>query len=681
MKKMYFTQPGPVALVLLVWLTACNRQQESSELPKPFDVASMDTTQSPCDDFDLFANGTWKKENPIPATESRWGSFNILLEENEEKLQDIIDELLSGEDHAGGSDEQLIADFYRSYLDTVQVEELGAAPLEPYLAEIDAVQNLDDYVKLLAADPVAYSGFLGMYVDADKRNSTENALYVTQRGLSLGEKDYYENTDSKIGKIRKEFVEHAARLFELSGQAKEQAEKEARSLLDFETRIAAIQLSRTEMRDPVKTYHKRSYEELKQLLPALDWDTFTGETGLRSDTLIIRTPDYLKGLNDVLENVPVEQLKIHARYHLLKDMAPYLSTPFQEEAFRFYSTVLAGVKERKEIEKRALRTTNSRLGFPLGKLFVARHFPESSKEKMMEMIENLRDTYRDRIRELSWMSDATKEKALQKLEAFTYKIGYPDEWKDYSSIAIRKDALFENVMNIERYEFQEMLDKLGKPVDKKEWFMSPQTVNAYYNPEGNEIVFPAGILQPPFFNPEADDAINYGGIMAVIGHEFSHGFDDQGSQYDGDGNLNDWWTEEDRKNFDKLTDKLDKQFSAVEVMDGVFINGRLTLGENIADLAGITMAYYALKRSLEGKPEPEPIDGFSWQQRFFLGWAQVWRNNTTDELLLRQVKTDPHSPARQRINTLLRNIDEFYEAWGCEGGKNTLPEEERVHIW
>ncbi|QEC51644.1 endothelin-converting enzyme [Anseongella ginsenosidimutans] len=674
----------PAAAFGLFLLHACSQGGEKAETayPEAFDVSNMDTTLGPCQDFDNFANGTWKENNPIPPSESRWGSFNILLEENEAKLQEIVNGLLEKEDHSKGSNEQLIADFYRSYTDTQQVAALGIDPLQPYLEQINAIETLDDYVKLVGTmRPVGFTSFLSMYVDADDRNSSMNTLYVTQSGLSLREKDYYENNSPRIADIRKEFVEHVTRMFQLMDYMPDHARENAEKILDFETRIAGIQMSRVEMRDPVKTYNKRSYQELKALLPAFNWDVYTGESGLKADTLVVRQLDYLKGLNQVLENTPVEELKLHATYHLLTDMAPFLPREFQEESFHFYSTVLSGVKERKDLEKRALRTTNSMLGFPLGELFVARHFPESSREKMVEMIENLRETYRDRILDLKWMSDETKKKALTKLEAFTYKIGYPDKWKDYSNIDIHPDSLFANVMHVSQYEYGEMLDKLGKPVDKSEWYMTPQTVNAYYNPTNNEIVFPAGILQPPFFNPEADDAINYGGIMTVIGHEFSHGFDDQGSQFDWEGNLNNWWTEEDRANFDALTGKLAAQYSGIEVLDSVYIDGKLTLGENIADLAGLTMAYHALERSLQGKPEPELIDGFNWKQRFFLGWAQVWRGNITDERLLQQVKTDPHSPARYRINATVSNLDEFYDAWGCSEGANSLPPEERVYIW
>lgn len=673
-----------VSLFAASLFQACSPGGEKSgtTYPEAFDIANMDTTLSPCQDFDNYVNGAWKENNPIPASESRWGSFNILLEENETKLQQIINDLLEKSDLQKGSNEQLIADFYRSYIDTQRIEDLGLAPLQPYLEQIDAIGSLEDYVKLIGAmRPVGLTSFLSMYVDADNRNSSMNALYVTQSGLSLREKDYYANQSPRIADIRKEFVEHVTRMFRLAGDTPDLAREKAEKILDFETRIASIQMSRVEMRDPIKTYNKRSYDELKALLPVFPWDLYTAESGLRSDTLVIRQLDYLKGLGEVLQDTPVEDLKLHTTYHLLADMAPFLPKAFQEESFHFYSTVLSGVKERKELEKRALRTTNGMLGFPLGELFVAKHFPESSRDKMVEMIENLRATFRDRIGALSWMGGETKEKALTKLEAFTYKIGYPDKWKDYSPVAIHPDSLFANVMYISQHEYGEMVEKLGKPVDKSEWYMTPQTVNAYYNPSNNEIVFPAGILQPPFFNPEADDAINYGGIMSVIGHEFSHGFDDQGSQFDWEGNLNNWWTEEDRTNFDKLTGQLAEQFSAIEVLDSVHIDGRLTLGENIADLAGLTMAYYALKKSMEGQEEPEPIDGFTWKQRFFLGWAQVWRGNITDESLLQQVKTDPHSPARYRINATVRNLDEFYDAWGCDEGENFLSRQERVYIW
>ncbi|WP_031528763.1 M13 family metallopeptidase [Dyadobacter crusticola] len=674
---------GYHALALSLLLAGCKKENEQSDTAKVpgFDISSLDSTAKACDDFDSYANGGWKKKNPIPGTESRWGAFGILDKENKEvRLKSIIDEIASNKDRKKGSEEQQIADYYQSFLDTATIEKRGLSPLKPYLDKINAVTSLKDLVPVSGElQKLGVPSVVGFGVDADLRNSKINILYQGQGGLSLGEKSYYERTDSSTVKVRKEFVGHVDKMFSLAGFTDQ---KPGQTLLDFETKLAKLQLSNVELRDPVKTYNKMAFSDLEKLLPAFEMRTFADKQDIKTDTIIVQNKAYLQNLNTLLKATPISTLKMYTKWQLLSRFAGYLPKSFDQEDFRFFSTVMRGTKQQRVRQERAIRSTDGLLGMPLGKLFSKKYFPEEDKKKVAEMIENVRTVYGERIDKLTWMSDSTKAKAHKKLKAFTYKIGYPDKWKDYSSIEIAPDKLFENVVSAALFGHKESVEKIGKEVDKKEWGMTPQTVNAYYNPLNNEVVFPAGILQPPFYNRDADDAINYGGIIAVIGHEFTHGFDDQGSQFDDEGNLKNWWTAADRANFDKLTKRYIDYFSGIEALPGFNINGALTIGENVADLGGLTLAYYALQKSFEGKKEPEPIDGFNWKQRFFLGWAQVWHMNTTDEALRNQVQTDPHAPAKDRINGPLPHLKEFEAAFGCApGSKMTLPDSARIVIW
>ena len=670
-----------VALGLIT--TACNKGKEESGVAKVpgYDVSSLDSTFKACDDFDGFANGGWKKNNPIPGTESRWGAFGILDKENKEvRLKGIIEEISDQKDRKSGSEEQQIADYYQSFLDTTTIEKRNIEPLKPYLDKIEAVQSLKDLASVTGElQKLGVSTVFGFGVEGDLKNSKVNALYQGQDGLSLGEKSYYERTDSSTVNVRNEFVKHVDKMF---GLANFKDVNPGKTVLDFETKLAKLQLSNVELRDPVKTYNKTSYKDFKALSPDFDLDAFAAKQDVKADTIILQNIAYIVNTNKLLKATPLATLKLYTRWQLLSTFAGFLPNGFDAENFRFFSGIMRGTKQQRTRTDRAIRSTDGLLGMPLGKLFSKKYFPEEDKKKVSEMIENVRTVYGERIDKLTWMSDSTKARAHKKLKAFTYKIGYPDKWKDYSSIKIEKDKLFENVVSASLFQHEETVKKIGKPVDKSEWHMTPQTVNAYYNPLNNEVVFPAGILQPPFYNRDADDAINYGGIIAVIGHEFTHGFDDQGSQFDEEGNLKNWWTASDRTNFDKLTKRYIDYFSGIEALPGFKINGALTIGENVADLGGLTLAYYALEKSLKGKPEPELIDGFNWKQRFFLGWAQVWHMNTTDEALRNQVQTDPHSPARTRINGPLPHLKEFQNAWNCgAGSKMVLPEASRVVIW
>jgi predicted metalloendopeptidase len=686
MKSTYALQLPLLAAVSL--MAACNNNttkqtQAAADTTKvpAFEVSSIDSSANPCDDFDQFVNGNWKKNNPIPSTESRWGAFNVLDKQNKEvRLKGIILSLAEQKDLKKGSEEQQISDFYRSFLDTVTIEKLGTAPLQPYLDKINGIQHLADFAKVSGElESIGIPGVVNFGVEADGRNSKMNAVYQVQDGLSLGEKSYYERPDASTKQVRDEFVAHVDKQFTTAG-FKDAAP--GKTILDFETKLAKLQLSNVELRDPVATYNKAHFSELKKLAPDYDWETFTSVQGIKTDTLILQNKPYLTNVSALLKSTSPETLKTWLRWQVLSHFASYLNKSLDNENFRFFATVMRGAKQQRPRQDRAIRATDGVMGMPLGKVFAKQYFPESSKQKVSEMIENVRAVYGERIDSLTWMSDATKKMAHKKLASFTYKIGYPDKWKDYSSIDIKSGTLVENLISAAHYSHKEALDKIGKPVDKSEWGMTPQTVNAYYNPLNNEVVFPAGILQPPFFNADADDAINYGGIIAVIGHEFTHGFDDQGSQYDADGNLQNWWTDTDRKNFMQLAKRYIDYFSGIEVQKGFYINGALTIGENIADLGGLTLAYNALEKSLKGKPEPALIDGYNWKQRFFLGWAQVWHANTTDAALRNQIQTDPHSPARDRINGPLPHLQAFADAWGCApGSKMVLAADKRVVIW
>ncbi len=684
MKKHIFLAGASSAFIIAMMnITACKPKTSAAADAKvpAFDMSAIDSSMAPCDDFDQFANGNWKKNNPIPGTESKWGAFSILDKENlEVKIKGILDELTKKTDWKKGSNEQLIADFYRSYMDTANIESQGIAPLKPYLQQIDALKNKDEYAAL-AGDFQRFGvpAFMGFYIYADARNSKMNALYAYQSGLSLGERSYYDKADENMVTIRNEFVKHVNTMFELAGMPDASA---GEKLLAFETGLAKLQLTNIEQRDPVKTYNKMAMADLKTLTPQFNFTLFAEKQGIKTDTVIVESPDYLKKAADYVAKTDLNTLKLYLKWNLLSSQAGYLNKALADEDFRFFSTVMRGVKEQRKRDERALRTTNSMIGEPLGKIYAEKYFPQTSRKQVEDMIENVRAVYGERMDALTWMSAETKKKAKEKLKAFTYKIGFPDKWKDYGKVDISAKNLVQNVINMSIWEHEYNVAKMGKPVDKTEWGMTPQTVNAYYNPLFNEVVFPAGILQPPFFNPDADDAINYGGIMAVIGHELTHGFDDQGSQFDAEGNLVNWWTEEDRANFMGLAQKYIAYFDNIEAMPGVKIKGALTIGENIADLGGLTLAYYALEKSLKGKPEPPLIDGLNWKQRFFLGWAQVWRMNITDEALRNQVETDPHSPARYRINATLSHMKEFENAWKEKGGKNMfLADEERVVIW
>jgi len=660
-----------------------NKEEAKADVIPAFDLANIDSTAIPCEDFYQYAIGNWQKNNPVPETEGRWGSFNILNEANNLKLKAIIEEA-SASNGKKGTPKQQVGDFYTAAFDSTNADKLGITPINDLLKKIDAVKDAQSLVETMAFLKVKGSGSIfSYYVYIDAKNSTQNTFYLSQGGLGLPDRDYYFPADDRGKNILAEYEKHIEATFKLAKESEEVAKANAKTIVSLESDLAKVSMTKVERRDPVATYNKMTVDELQKLTPVFDWKTLFSSAKINGvNELVIGQPNFFKALNQITKKYTIEQWKAYLKWHLLNDFSPYLSSDFEQQNFAFYSTTLRGVKEMKPRWKRALENSNNFVGEQIGKLFVEKHFPEEQKKRVLGYIHNIGEVFKERVAKLEWMSDSTKTKALDKLSKFTYKIGYPDKWKDFSSIEIVKDNFVQNMMNVRAFEYAEMMGKLGKPVDKTEWGMTPQTINAYYNPTMNEIVFPAAILQPPFFNPDADDAVNYGGIGGVIGHEFSHGFDDQGSQFDGDGNLKNWWSDEDRKNFDHLTGKLVDQFNGFHVVDDTYVNGQLTLGENIADLAGITLSYYALLKSYEGKAEPKPIDGFTYKQRFFLGWAQVWASNIKDEEAVRLANVDPHSPTKYRVLGPLTNLVEFEQAFGCKhGNKMVASDSLKVKIW
>ena len=680
--------PNKIILITIVTsLFSCGNNEQITESKKDsipaFDIANIDSSADACDNFYQFAIGNWQKNNPISETEGRWGSFNVLGEENNLKIKKIIEDAASS-NSAKGTPSQQVGDFYESAFDSTTIDKLGITPIQPLIEKLSEIKNVQSLVETMGyLSQRGSNSIFGYFIHVDAKNSTNYALYLFQGGLGLPDSEYYFPTDEKGKTLLTEYQNHIEGLFNLTQEIPENSKLFAQTVVDIETDLAKVSMNKIERRNPIATYNKMSVDELKKISPAIDWSSFFKAVGINSvNEVIVGQPNFFKSLDNLFKKYNIEQWKTYVKWHLVNDFSPYLSSNFETHNFKFYSTTLRGVKEVKPRWKRAIENSNHSVGEQIGKLFVEKHFPEEQKQRVLGYIHNISEVFKERVQKLSWMGDSTKIKALEKLNKFTYKIGYPDKWKDYSSVDIVKDKFVQNIINARLFKNAEMTQKYGKKVDKTEWGMTPQTINAYYNPTMNEIVFPAGILQPPFFNPDADDAVNYGGIGGVIGHEFSHGFDDQGSKFDGDGNIKNWWTETDIKNFEHLTGKLVDQFNSFHVVDSVYVNGKLTLGENIADLAGITLSYYAMLKQYQGKEEPKPIDGFTYKQRFFLGWAQVWAANINNEEAIRLAKVDPHSPTKYRVLGPLSNLDEFDEAFGCkEGSKMYLPDSARVKIW
>ena len=667
----------------IVALASCNTPQKEVVKIAAINPANMDTTVAAGTDFYEYACGGWIKNNPLKPEYARFGTFDQLLENNQEQLRVLIEEL-SATPHEAGSVAGKIGALYAMGLDSTKLNADGVAPIKEELAAINALATKSDVSKMVATlHKEGMAPFFALFVDADEKNSAMNIVQLYQAGIGMGDRDYYLLEDEGSAKMRDAYRAYINKLFTLAGSSPEQADAAVDAVMKIEKAIAEISYGREDLRDSQKNYNKLAYEDFKQIESPLDWDVYFESMGLAGlKELDAKQINFYKDMNKALQNTTVDEQKYYLAFNLLSAAAPYLSDDFVDADFEFYGKVMSGKQEQQPRWKRSLNTVNGALGEAVGEMYVEKYFPASSKEKMLTLVGNLQTALSERINGLEWMSDTTKAKAQEKLAAFTVKIGYPDKWRDYSGLEIKDDSYWANVRRSNIFDMAYQLADVDKPVDKSRWHMNPQTVNAYYHPTTNEICFPAAILQPPFFNPDADDAVNYGAIGVVIGHEMTHGFDDQGRNYDKDGNLIDWWTAEDAVRFKERADKLVDQYDQIIVIDTLHANGRFTLGENIADHGGLLVAHQAYLNSLKGKETPAPIDGFTNEQRFFLGYATLWGQNIRPEEIRRRTKIDPHSLGKWRVNAALRNIAPFYAAFDIkEGDPMFMAPADRVVIW
>ena len=678
------------ALALLMFAAACKSGTETtstgSSLPegvKFIEPSYIDSTVKPGDDFYQYANGTWLKNNAIPASETRWGSFNLLEDFNQKVLHELLDEAAAKKGAAKGSPEQMVGDLYASGMDSATIEKAGIKAIESELAAIEKMATPADLFKEIARETqLGMNPLWSIYVGPDDKNVSKNVCNVWQGGLGLPDRDYYLKPDSQNAAIIKQYSAHIINMLKLGGSSDSLAKVQAASILKMETEMAKISMDRVAMRDPYKVYNKFSVADLSKQSKGMDWSAYLQDVGIKGqDTLLVGQPVFLKGLVAMMNTISINDWKAYLRWHMLSNMAPYMAKAFDEEHFNFYGKTLRGQQEQKPRWKRVLNVVDGAVGEQLGKMYTDKYFTEAAKKRMNELVSNLQSAFEARIKTLDWMSAETQTKAIEKLNTFIKKIGYPDKWRDYTGLEITRDNYVTNILASNRFDYNYMINKLGKPVDKTEWGMTPPTVNAYYNPAFNEIVFPAGILQYPFFDMSVDDAAIYGGIGAVIGHEMTHGFDDQGAQYAADGNLKDWWTADDKKRFETKTGAVKTQYDNYTILNGKKVNGALTLGENIADLGGVTIAYDAFKKTKQGQGS-EKIDGFTPDQRFFLSWAQVWRQNIRDEEAAQRLVTDPHSPGEHRCNGPLSNFQPFYDAFNVQPGQKMYKAPEaRAKVW
>ncbi|MCD0464442.1 M13 family metallopeptidase [Flavobacterium sp. ENC] len=679
----------PVFCVVSVMfsLTAVTAQNAKPKEPG-INISYMNTKISPTEDFFRYVNGTWLDKTEIPSDRNSWGSFNELRQKTDDNSLAILKEASKDPKYKSNTDQGKAIALFNTILDTVGRNKLGVKPLEPVLKKIDAIKNVTDLQNfLIEMEPQGGLGFFGVGIGADAKNSNVNSVSIGPGRLGLSDKDYYNADDKDSKEKRAKYELHVARMMQFIGENPAKAKQSAAQILALETAMSAPRLDRVERRDRRKQYNPTAVADLKKTIPSIQWDKFFAGIGMaKVDTVIVTQPRYMAELEKIFTEKKVADWKEYLKWSALNKSASLLSTEIENANFDFYGKTLTGALKQRPREEMALQVINNATGEALGKLYVEKLFPAEAKGKAQKMIQNVILAYENRINALPWMSAATKVKAIEKLKKITIKIGYPDKWKDYSALEIKNvsegGTYFNNVANLSKWDYKEDLAKLGKPVDKTEWGMSPQTVNAYYNPSYNEIVFPAAILQPPFYNYQADEAVNYGGIGAVIGHEISHGFDDSGARYNADGNLVDWWTADDLKQFTELGTALAAQYSALEPLPGIHVDGKFTLGENIGDLGGINAAYDGLQLYLKANGNPGLIDGFTPEQRFFISWATVWRTKSRDEAIKSQVKTDPHSPGMYRAYVPIQNVDAFYDAFGIKkGDKMYVEPEKRVKIW
>jgi putative endopeptidase len=665
---------------VLVIALSCSRQEQ--RLPA-IDLTNMDTEICPGDDFFRFANGGWLVANPIPDQYSRYGSFDQLREANDEQLRDLILKISADRRAAAGSNRQKIRDFYNSAMDTLYLESAGIEPLIPFMERIHAIGSIDQLAEEFAFfHQMGVRPWFGVYATQDRRDTDWNIANIGQGGLGMSDRDYYLLNDTRNSQIREAYQAMMIRMFELAGYSPDEAELRMKVVMNMESFMAEASMDRVTRRNPYATFNMMSVDELKKLIPDFNWDVYFAGIGIEIEEINVASLDFFSKTGQMLNKFDVEDWKTYMEWNLIRSSSSFLTRDFELVAFEFYGKVMTGTQVQQERWKRAVANLNGVLGEAVGQEYVADYFPPAAKHRMVDLVEHLRVAFDQRISELDWMSQETKEQAHAKLASMNVKIGYPDKWIDYSPLEIKNQHYLLNMMAGSIFTFNRNMGKVGQPVDRDEWFMSPQTVNAYYSPTMNEIVFPAGILQPPFFFMDADDAVNFGAIGMVIGHEMTHGFDDSGRQYDLQGNLRDWWTKEDAERFTKRSEILVEQYNNYVILDSLRINGRLSLGENIADLGGLTIAFQGLQNKLAETGTPEPIDGFTAEQRFFLAYAQVWRNHIRDQELMRQINEGPHSPGEARVNGIVYNMESFYQAFGLEQntGRYIAPEK-RAAIW
>ncbi len=671
-------------MLIMIFLFAGVLSCCQSTTNPPIDISNMNTNVAPGDDFYHYVNGGWLQKNPIPEEYSRYGSFEQLAEENEEKLFALLKEIHNDHNAQHGSNRQKIRDFYNSAMDTVTQTELGTKPIKFLFEKVENITNLKELTENIAdLQQIGINALFRLYAGQDRKNTEVMIANIMQGGLGMSDRDYYLNQDFRSVEIRNNYELFIEKIFILAGHSKREARLARRRIMEIETSMAEASMTRLERRDPYATYNKMTVSKLQDKMPLFDWNSYLSKRNINIVELNVGQPVFFENVNFLLEQKPLEYWKTYLKWNVLRSTSQYIGKDFEDAHFEFYSRVMTGSEKQRERWKRALSTLNSAMGEAVGQEYVTLHFPPESKERMIDLVEHLRKAFSQRIEQLEWMSEDTKAEAFAKLEIMNVKIGYPDKWTDYTELEIKDQPFVLNYLSARKFNIEQNIAEIGQPVDRDKWFMSPQTVNAYYSPTMNEIVFPAAILQPPFFYPHGDDAVNFGAIGMVIGHEMTHGFDDQGRRYARDGNLRDWWTDEDSRRFEERTEVLVEQYSNYILLDSLTINGRLSLGENIADLGGLTIAYQALQNKLNEDGRPADIEGFSPEQRFFISYAQVWRNHVRDQRMMQQLNEGPHSPREARVNGIVYNMEAFYKAFDITKEKSArfIPQEARAEIW